>query len=152
MNIRPFRASDEAACVAIFNSIDDDFFAQLEEADYRRWILRSLSTDNHYYFVVEDEANEIVGCGGFVILEGEKEAIIAWGMVHPDEQRKGYGLSLLDFRVEEIQKIMPSGRIVTLDTTQQTYEFFEKKGFVVTKIQEGYHKKDLHRYDMELVY
>lgn len=151
MNIRPFRATDEEACVAIFNSIDDDFFAQLQEDDYRRWILRSLTTDNHYYYVVETESG-IVGCGGFLIKEEEKEAIVAWGMVHPDEQKKGYGLSLLDFRINEIKKRMPSGKIVTLDTTQQTYEFFEKKGFVVTRIQKGYHKKDLHRYDMELVY
>lgn len=152
MNIRPFLASDEEACVAIFNSIDDDFFAQLKEEDYRRWILRSLNTDNHYYYAVEAEG-EIVGCGGFLIKEEEeKEAIIAWGMVHPDQQKNGYGLALLDFRIDEIKKRMASGKIVTLDTTQQTYEFFEKKGFVVTKIQEGYHKKDLHRYDMELAY
>lgn len=151
MNIRPFLATDEAACIAVFNSIDDDFFAQLNEEDFKRWILRSLNKENHYYYVVEAD-DKIVGCGGFLIKEEEQEAVVAWGMVHPQQQRKGYGLALLDFRIQEIQKILPSGKIVTLDTTQQTYEFFEKKGFVVTRIQEGYHKKDLHRYDMELVY
>jgi len=151
MNIRPFLASDEEACVAIFNSIDDDFFAQLKEVDYRRWILRSLNTDNHFYYAVEADG-KIVGCGGFLIKEKGGEAIIAWGMVHPDQQKKGYGLALLDFRIEEIKKRLPSGTIITRDTTQQTFEFFEKKGFVVIKIQEGYHKKDLHRYDMELAY
>ncbi len=151
MNIRTFKESDEAGCVAIFNSIDDDFFAQLNADDFRRWILRSLNTDNHFYYVVEDEG-EMVGCGGFIIREDVSEAIVAWGMVHPDHQKKGYGLELLEFRINEIKKRMAHGKIVTLDTTQQTYEFFEKLGFKVVRIQEGYHKKDLHRYDMALDY
>ena len=149
MNIRPFTQKDETACVAIFNSIDDEFFGLLKEADYRKWILRSLTNPDHYYYVVE-EAGEIVGCGGFLIIQDQKKGIVAWGMVHPDQQKKGYGVQLLDFRIAEIKQKLSSGAIVTLDTTQQTTEFFEKRGFVVTQKHEDYHKKDLHRFDMEL--
>jgi N-acetylglutamate synthase-like GNAT family acetyltransferase len=151
MQIRPYTDSDQAACLAIFESIDGDFFAEQESKHFQKWLFRALDDQLANYYVIEKEG-KLVGCGGFVLNPTKKEAVLAWGMIHTDHQGKGYGEALLNFRIDEIRRRMPEGKIITLDTTQRTYPFFKKLGFQVTKVQEGYHREDLHRYDMEMAF
>jgi ribosomal protein S18 acetylase RimI-like enzyme len=91
--------------------------------------------------------NEIIGCGGF----GDKDNLgiisFAWGLIHNHFHKQGFGKILLKYRLEKINELYPF-KTVLLDTTQHSFAFFEKNGFVITKITNDYYTKGMHRYDM----
>ena len=72
---------------------------------------------------------------------------MAWGMVHSSFHKQGFGKALFEYRVEQINSKYP-GRSITLDTTQHTYQFFEKQGFSTVQIRKDFYDKGLDRYDM----
>lgn len=153
MIIRPYKPTDRQACIEIFNSNIPAFFA-LEELDgFESWLnskdlaqLAFESNQTEFYYVIEIE-NRIVGCGGFYIPQNGGEARMTWGMVEKLWHKKGIGRKFLEYRIEQIRLLNPNVGIA-LDTTQNTFRFFEKFGFKVTKIQNDYYAKGLDRYDM----
>jgi ribosomal protein S18 acetylase RimI-like enzyme len=149
MEIRAYRPSDQSACLEVFDSNGTDFFTHQEADLFKRWLNRAYEMEDNYYYVIEEDG-EILGCGGFYVNLVDKQATLAWGMVKKEFHKKGLGEQLLRYRIEKIISLMPEGKIITLDTTQQTFEFFEKLGFEVTNVRKGYYRKDLDRYDMEL--
>ena len=73
---------------------------------------------------------------------------MTWGLVHNSFHKQGIGKSLLLHRIAAIRVVCPQC-CIGLDTSQHSYPFFQKLGFVVTKITRDYYGKDLDRYDME---
>ena len=99
------------------------------------------------FFVVELPETGIVGCGRFYIVKDKNEARLAWGMIHSNLHKQGYGTALYNYRKEIIKKEWPN-HIMVLGTSQHTYSFYEKMGMTITaNIKAGY-GPDLDKYDM----
>ncbi len=139
--IRSYEASDKKQCLRIFQSNIPKFFAVSEEADF----LAHLENPEHYF--VLEKNNQLLGCGGYGILD--KQGYLAWGMVHASQHGTGLGKRLLLERLSLISQHEPVTSIV-LDTSQHTFGFFEKLGFVTKNITNDGYAPGLHRYDMEL--
>jgi [ribosomal protein S18]-alanine N-acetyltransferase len=147
MLIRPYTAADRQACIAAFKSNIPKFFMPDELNDFENW-LGKVETTNEPYFVVEED-NEVIACGGFSIYPHKQLATMTWGLVHNRLHKKGIGKALILHRIAAIRKAFPSVTI-GLDTTQHSFSFFEKLGFVTTKITNDSYGEGMHRYDMEL--
>lgn len=145
MKLRPYFPSDKNTCLAIFESNLGQYFAEYEREEFSVYLDEKCAEN---YWVLEDN-NEIVGCGG--IYENFKENCVglAWGMVHNNHHKKGYGAFLTKFRVEKMITNYPT-HIKQLATSQHTFSFYEKMGFKVTKITENGFGKCIDRYDMVL--
>jgi N-acetylglutamate synthase and related acetyltransferases len=147
MLIRLYTAADRQACIAAFKSNMPKFFMPDELTDFENW-LGKVETTNESYFVVEQD-NEVIGCGGYYIEPDKQTARMTWGLVHNSLHKKGIGKALILHRIAAIKAIAPQC-IIGLDTTQHSYTFFEKLGFVTTKITPDSYGEGMHRYDMEL--
>lgn len=152
--IRTYVASDKLECLAAFTSNVPLYFTQGEIALFEAFLDKfhdvrdgKLEDGTHYYVIVENE--RVIGCGGFGHHDDSDVIFMAWGLVHNNFHKKGFGEKLLKFRIEQIKKIHPGARI-GLDTTQYSYPFFEKFGFRTTNITNDYYEPGMHRYDMVL--
>jgi [ribosomal protein S18]-alanine N-acetyltransferase len=139
MTLRAYRTSDKEKCLEIFRSNMPKFFAAYEEAEFANY----LDQNPEYYFVLENPT--LIGCGGYGITEAT--GYLAWGMVHHSQHGAGKRLLL-----ERLNFIGQHGEAtsVVLDTSQHTFGFFEKLGFVTQKTTVDGYALGLHRYDMEL--
>lgn len=149
--LRPYTPADKPACLIAFKSNVPVFFTEGEITDFANFLdslPRRLAENSTHYYVLEVE-NEILGAGGFGDKDNTGSLSLAWGLVHNDHHKKGYGEALLKHRLEEIQRLYPSKTLV-LDTTQHSYGFFEKYGFEVTKFTADFYEEGMHRYDMVL--
>ncbi|MCX6186597.1 MAG: GNAT family N-acetyltransferase [Bacteroidetes bacterium] len=150
IRIREFEIQDKEACLIAFDSNVPLFFTKNEVNDFSHFLdtFQNKPIANKTYFYAVILENEVIGCGGF----GDKENVgivsLAWGLIHKDFHNKGFGEQLLKYRLERIERIY-SMKSVFVDTTQHTYGFFEKYGFVVSKITDNYYEKGMHRYEME---
>lgn len=152
--IREYKASDRAACIAIFKSNMPLYFAPEEFPLLENWLdskdKNEIAYENNHaeHFYVVEKNSKVVACGGFYLTNGT-DAKITWGMVENSFHKKGIGKEFLLYRLEEIRQMYPESTI-SLDTSQHTFSFFEKMGFTVTKITKEGYGKDLDRYDMIL--
>ena len=155
MNIRPYQREDRAACIAIFESNTPLYFDASELAYLENW-LTGKDEGRHSYKENADERfyvgvinGTVVGCGGYYVPTGQQRGHMVWGMVDRQYHKRGIGNELLVFRINEIRRLFP-GYAITLDTSQHTYTFFMKLGFIVTKVKKDCYGPGLDRYDMEL--
>ncbi len=154
ITIREYKPSDRTACIEIFKSNIPKFFTSEELAYFETWLNGQdegkVAYDNakaEYYYVAEHD-NKITGCGGFYIAREESVARMAWGMVANSLHKKGIGKELLVHRFKSIEALHPDC-VISLDTSQHTFQFFEKFGFVTTKVQKDFYTQGMDRYDME---
>lgn len=151
--IRPYTTTDKEACVQAFKSNVPKFFTVSEINDFSSFLDKFQNQEPklynykkiHYYVVVL--ADKIVGCGGFGEKDDTDVITLCWGLVDSAFHKQGFGEKLLTYRLEQIQKIYPNAP-VWIDTTQYSYPFFEKFGFVTTKITNDFYEVGMHRYDM----
>jgi ribosomal protein S18 acetylase RimI-like enzyme len=159
MTIRTYKPEDKEKCIAIFKSNYPKFFDKDELAPFINWLDHQHDKDTGYtsptytnsekdaYYVVEIADAGVIGCGGFYIVKDKKEARLAWGMIHSEFHKQGYGTALYAHRRNIITKEWPDHTIV-LGTSQHTYSFYQKMGMRITEtIRSGY-GPDLDRYDM----
>ncbi|ASS49261.1 MAG: hypothetical protein A3D31_03955 [Candidatus Fluviicola riflensis] len=149
--LRPYAPTDKESCLTAFKSNVPVFFTEDEIIDFSNFLdslpRRFAENSTHYYVILVDD--QIVGAGGFGDKDNTGSLSLAWGLVHNDHHKKGYGEALLKHRLDEIRRLYPSKTLV-LDTTQHSYTFFEKYGFEVTKFTADFYEKGMHRYDMIL--
>lgn len=125
VNVRPWRREDLAAGLDLFDSNVPRFFAPSERQDFIGFV---EATDDPY-FVLEDAAGNVVGCGGFGRAEHDPSAVVlCWGMVRSDLHGRGLGDLLLRMRLDRIASD-PTHRIVEIETTQHSQGFFARYGF-----------------------
>jgi ribosomal-protein-alanine N-acetyltransferase len=150
MLIRPYTTADRQDCIAAFESNMPQFFMQHELPDFENWLQRQEKADTtlEQYYVAEQDG-KVIACGGYYIEPDKQSARMTWGLVHNSLHKKGIGKALILHRIKAIQSIAPSATI-GLDTTQHSFSFFEKLGFVTTKITQNSYGEGMHRYDMEL--
>lgn len=153
MRIRQYEINDRKQCLEIFKSNMPLFFAPSELLDLEFWLngqderrLAYKQTEFECFYVVELDS-KVVACGGYYVPIAEQRANMVWGMVHNEEHRKGFGRKLMEFRIQQIQELYPN-YLISLDTTQHSFQFFEKIGFATTKITHDFYSTGLDRYDM----
>lgn len=144
--IRPYTEADENGCLEVFGSNVPKYFSEGERAEYLAF-LRDPE-DRGTYFVME-RGGEIVGCGGYYIKSDGKGGGLTWGMVRRELHGTGLGKRLLLERLFRLAQT-PGLESIALDTSQHTFGFFEKLGFVTQKITPNGYWDGLDRYDMKL--
>lgn len=160
MTIRDYKIEDKEKCLDIFKSNCPKFFDNEELELFKNWLdhqsndttiyKSSTYTDSERdaYYVIEVSEYGVIGCGGFYILKNKKEARLAWGMIHSEFHRKGFGTALFNYRNDIIKRNWPN-HILTLGTSQHTYSFYEKMGLTVDTITTAGYGADLDKYDMK---
>ena len=130
--------------MGIFGSNMPVYFDSSEEAEFSQYL---HGEPNDYYVLLND--NLVKACGGYFIDLEQKRAGLAWGMVHYDFHKLGYGTQLLAFRLRQLQAEHPNVPLV-LGTSQHTYKFYERFGFEVQRVIIDGYGMGLDRYDMRL--
>ncbi|WP_295815234.1 GNAT family N-acetyltransferase [uncultured Deinococcus sp.] len=146
--LRPYRPTDHAACVALFDSNTPSSFLPHERAEFVEWLdgLGAEGRDEHAEYLVIEDAGQLVACGGIWWTEPAAPAGFAWGMVARDLQRRGHGTVLVRARLERLRELGVGE--VRLDTSQHTAPYYARFGFEeVTRTPGGY-GPGLDRVDM----
>ena len=142
-NIQPYSKEFLKPCLSLFNSNVPSFFAIGEETLFQKYLARQ----NINYYILFDRHNRLVGCGGYEHEIESKQMTLTWGMIDKRFHNNGYGRCLTDYRIQKITTEYPQLNIV-LNTSQYTFEFYQKFGFQITKITKDYYSVGLDRYDM----
>jgi N-acetylglutamate synthase-like GNAT family acetyltransferase len=147
--IRPYLPTDHSSCMTAFLSNVPDFFTQEEIADFERFLVSLENGSGTASFYVIEHDQQVIGCGGFGDRNGDGIYSLAWGFVHKELHKKGFGEMLLTYRIEQIRLLNPKFPI-WLDTTQYAAGFFKKYGFSTVSIINDYYAIGMHRHDMAL--
>lgn len=139
MDILRYTEKHKEACINIFRSNIEIYFAEWEFSLFEEY-LKKYAKKSHFYVLIEHD--QIVACGGFEKNEGV--ANLTWGMVDRHYHQQHLGEKLLMFRLETIKQEYGSIPI-EIDTSQHTRGFFEKYGFVTTRVEENGYCEDLHK-------
>jgi len=142
-----YTPADEQACLALFDSNTPAFFA-LQERETFQGFLRGLAAP-YAYFVVRDEAGMIVACGGIKLEPANGLAKLRWDMVAGALHGRNIGSFLTSSRLELIRQTAEI-RAVRLGTSQHSYRFYEKMGFVTLHITPDGILPGMDEYAMEL--
>lgn len=143
--IRKYKEKDKTELISLLRLNTPKFFAPSEEKDFIDYL------DGHAenYFVIE-ESNKIIGAGGFNYgFDNGATTRISWDMIHPEKQGKGIGTKLTNFRIDEIKKNSHIHKIV-VRTTQLVYEFYEKIGFQLERVEKDYWAVGFDLYEMKI--
>ena len=143
---RPYHPSDKEACLHIFESNTPQYFLSNEKEIFSQYL------NNHAegYLVIEDAEGKIAACGGYVIGLDGGAASLCWGMVHRESHGKGLGRYLLSNRLTILAEI-PKMKLIRMDTSQKSMEFFMKWGFKTYRITQNHYGPGLHRHEMYLI-
>ncbi|MFZ4658789.1 MAG: GNAT family N-acetyltransferase [Caldilineaceae bacterium] len=145
MKVRDYQTDDRESCLTLFDSNVPRFFAPHERAEFAEF----LATSTDPYFVVLDDHGQIIGCGGYYLNRERATAGLTWGMVSNHLHRQGVGRLLLLDRLRRISQ-EPETTAVLINTSQHSYGFFAKIGFVVESIVENGFAPGLDEYKMSL--
>lgn len=143
MKIVQYKRKYRTACLNIFEGNIGRYFDVSEFEKFRKFL------DSHalvlpYFVVLKDET--IVACGGFATADGR--ASLSWCMVDSNYQRQSIGKRLLRYGLSLLQE--RHGNIpLSIDTSQIAQGFFEKFGFVPTKVVKDGCGKGLDRVYMD---
>ncbi len=120
--MRPYRADDLEAVVAILRSNIPKYFSPHEEGGLSDF----LANDLEDYYVAEIDG-DIVAAGG--IAKNDDDTVsLCWGMVRNDLIGTGLGKKLTEFRIARAKEKFGDQPLVT-STSQHTEGFYEKLGF-----------------------
>jgi GNAT superfamily N-acetyltransferase len=127
IRVREYSPDDRGACLAVFDTNVPESFLPAERESFAAFL------DEHPgpYFVLADEAGDVVACGGYAISPGTATADLCWGMVTHDRQGTGLGRLLVEIRLARIGADS-SAADAALKTSQHTCAFYEKLGFTTT--------------------
>lgn len=140
--IREYREEDKGAILEILRLNTPAFFSASEEKD----LIYYLDHEIEYYYVIETEG-QVIGCGGFNLLNDLNVAKISWDILHPDYQGLSLGSFLLNYRIQKIRELDITKKI-TVRTSQLVYKFYEKNGFELINIVKNYWANGFDLYEM----
>ncbi len=147
MMARPYTPADRDACLEIFTSNMPRYFVAAERSAFANYL--DEHSESYWVIVDRDGAGGSIACGGIYYQRQLRTARLCWGMVHSGHHKRGVGRLLLLLRLERICG-EPGIDAIQFDTSQHTFGFFEKLGFVTDGITENSYAPGLHRYDMTL--
>ncbi|ADY51103.1 GCN5-related N-acetyltransferase [Pseudopedobacter saltans DSM 12145] len=131
-NIRAYEQKDREPLLKILKQNVPLHFAELEVADFNNYLDEYVEC----YFVVESGIT-LIGAGGINLDKENNNAKISWDFISPDYQGKGIGSKLLKYRINIIQS-MPDIKQIIVRTSQTAYQFYQKNGFVLEKVEKNY--------------
>ncbi|AYM76227.1 GNAT family N-acetyltransferase [Janthinobacterium agaricidamnosum] len=146
--VRPYRAGDRDACLALFDGNTPRFFDPSERAAFVAW----LEASTQPYLVIEravEGTTRIVACGGHAIEAGGMVASLCWGMVAQDVHGQGLGRALTQARLDAIRAVPQVAR-VSMNTSQHTQGFYARFGFVPVKVTPDGFGPGIDQWDMML--
>lgn len=144
--LRAYRNEDREACLALFDGNVPKYFAIEERQDFVSFLEKLPGP----YFVMVNEQEEVVACGGYATSEKNRElAVLCWGMVRRDLHRHGVGTQLLEERLRLIAA-EPHLSIVMIETSQHSCGFFERFGFMVKRVVPNGFAQGLDLVEMKL--
>jgi N-acetylglutamate synthase-like GNAT family acetyltransferase len=142
LHIREFDYKDAVKVLEIFKQNVPKYFAVSEVQEFEKY----LEFEIENYFVAEIEG-EIIGAGGVNFEKNKTIGKISWGFIKPEFQGFGFGSKLLKYRIDFLKSVTTVEKIA-LGTSQHTYMFYQKNGFVLKEIRKDYWAKDFDLYDM----
>lgn len=143
MQIVRYTKENIDSCIKIFQSNVGKYFAEWEFAEFETFL--NFQASKVPYFVGSDN-DEIVACGGFE--KHENSVTLIWGMVERSRHGEALGKMLLMYRLNRIFNEL--GKIsVQIDTSQYTQGFYEKYGFIPTKVEKNGYKEGLDKVYMK---
>lgn len=145
ITIHPYLSTYKESCLEIFKSNMPQYFLANELEDFSQW-LDDKALDGRYYIGMHD--NSVVACGGYFYDPKKQKAGLSWGMVHANLHGTGIGSLLTTYRIQKMMQEFPHS-IHMMDTSQHTYQFYQKFGFVVRKIIPNGFGNGMDQYYME---
>jgi ribosomal protein S18 acetylase RimI-like enzyme len=145
MHYRAYHPADRAACLAIYDSNAERFFAPGDRDVFAAF----LDAPQGFFGVLCEDSGAVIGCGGIGTRDDGQTAVLTWGMVRADRHGQGLGRTLALARLLRLLDL-PQVMRVTINTSNQTVGFFEKLGFRVVKVTPDGYRAGLDRYDLEL--
>ncbi len=140
--IRYYTHSDKDLVLKLVQQNTPKYFAVSEEHDLENYLQNEIDL----YYVLEVDG-KVVGSGGINFDDSMTIAVLSWDIIDPDYQGKSFGSKLLNYRMEQINKISSVQKII-VRTSQLTYQFYEKQGFKTAEIHKDYWSKSLDMYFM----
>ena len=143
MKIVHYTTEYKEHCLSVFRSNIGPFFVLDELSRYEAYL--RVHALNLAYFVVLKK-NDVVGCGGYA----KKDTIttLSWGMVERSHHGESIGKQLLLYRLKAIYNDF--GNVpLSIDTSQQTQGFYQKYGFIPTKVEPDGYGKGIDKVYME---
>lgn len=141
MKIRDYRSSDKKSCLALFQSNVPEYFDIKDLEDFSSY----LESHNQGNLVLENEAGEVVACGGYWI-KGDTGRL-SYGMVSREYHGQGIGAELVRARIAELSKKCSR---IEIDTSQVTAGFYARFGFETVEVKRGAHGEGLDSVIMAL--
>ena len=142
LNIREFVFNDTDKVLEVFKQNVPRYFAVNEIEEFEKYLESGIEK----YFVAEIDG-EIIGAGGVNFENNRTTGQISWGFIQPKFQGFGFGSRLLQHRIDFLKSVATVEKIA-LGTSQHTYKFYEKNGFVLKEIRKDYWAKDFDLYAM----
>jgi len=127
IRVREYSPDDRSACLAVFDTNMPESFLPAERESFAAFLDELPGP----YFVLANEAGDVVACGGYAISTGTTTADLCWGMVTRDRQGTGLGRLLVEVRLARISADT-SATDAALKTSQHTRAFYETLGFSTT--------------------
>lgn len=140
--IRNYTSHDIASIFALIDLNTPKYFAESEKNDLENYLQNEIDS----YYVLEIEG-KIIGSGGINFDDSLTIAVLSWDIIDPAHQNKSFGSQLLDFRLEQLKKIETIQKII-VRTSQLTFQFYEKHGFITVEIRSDYWSKGFDMYLM----
>ena len=131
--IRPMRADDIAHCEALYRLNEPGRFPDGHFDYFSKWL-----RGNSSLVLVAEVSGQIRGIGGISKIQHAvyKIASLAFGMVHPDFHRKGFGTALLLARIS-ILPVPDKEWIMSISTIGESHTFYKRFGFTYTVTFDG---------------
>jgi hypothetical protein len=128
MKLIQYSPANENDCLSTFDSNVPLFFASEEREKFRSFLYRL--TPPYYYFVVHNAKEEIVACAGMKLEFSNHSAMLRWDMVAREFQYQRIGTFLTMSRLYLLSQYSEI-QMVNLHTSQHSYQFYEKMGFIL---------------------
>ena len=141
--LRSYKSEDKEALLNLIDLNIPNYFAPSEKLDFQNYLEKAIEL--YYVLLYEDK---IIGCGGINFEEGKKVGIISWDMIHPEFHGKSFGTQLLQHRLSKLISMKTIKKVV-VRTSQITYKFYEKQGFVLKEMIPNYWAEGFDLYFME---
>ncbi len=140
--IRPYKADDYHQIIQLFEFNTPEYFAAEEKDDLEKYLVQF----SDHFFVFEEE-KQIIGAGGYNIIENQGR--LSWYFIHPHHRGKGIGKSIAQHSLDCLQKEEGIDHII-VRTSQHAWQFFEKMGFQLEKMEKDFWAPGFDLYQMQL--
>ena len=120
---RRFKTADAPSCIELYALNEEGRFPQ----DYIERYRQSLEAQRSYYLVGELDGR-IVASGAVSYWMREDVVVLAFGLVHPEYQRRGIGTALLLARLALLNPDRHSYRVLIF-AVEKAFSFYRRFGF-----------------------